>query len=150
MNLKYVKIGDVKDPSYSAGDGNAGIDFYIPDTFIEQTLLPNDDILIPSGIKCNIPIGHALIAFNKSGVATKKKGIVGACVVDESYLGEIHIHIFNNGNDKLILSPGEKIVQFILVPITYAKIIKCKTEDDCFAFKKTKRGDKGFGSTGTK
>jgi len=148
--LKFVKVKDVKTPQYAEGGGNAGIDFFIPNTFVEQTVFANDDVLISSGIKMNIPKDHVLIAFNKSGVATKKKLDIGACVVDESYSGELHIHLFNTSANDVILSPGDKIAQFVLLPVSYAKIIECQTEDECFAFTKSVRGDKGFGSTGSK
>lgn len=77
--LKYVKVRDVKDPEYGT-PGSAGIDLYIPNDFREIALLEGDDALIPSGLKFDIPNGTVLTIFNKSGVATKKRLQVGACV----------------------------------------------------------------------
>jgi dUTPase len=50
-------------------------------------IAPRADIVIPSGICSKFPANLALIANNKSGVATKKKLIFGASVIDTSYQG---------------------------------------------------------------
>ena len=105
---------------------------------------PFGSALIPSGIKVEIPKGFALIAFNKSGVATKKGLTVGACVVDEDYQGEVHIHLINQTDKAVFLQPGEKIVQFVLVPMAYIgleEVYEIHQEE-------TERGQGGFGSTG--
>lgn len=82
-------------------------------------LQPGERVAIPSGIKARFNIKDiALIAFNKSGVATKKGLIVGACVVDEDYLGEIHISLMNTSNtDQIRLYENEKLVQFLAIPL---------------------------------
>ena len=108
--------------------------------------MPNEDCLIPSGIKCEVPSGFALIAFNKSGIATKKKLQVGACVVDEDYIGEIHLHVYNWGKEPIVLNANDKLTQFILM--RYGRpTIEVVDEKDMFVSKKTERGTGGFGST---
>ena len=59
------------------------------------------------------------MAFNKSGVATKKQLVAGAAVVDEGYQGELHIHIINVGGAVQRIIAGDKIMQFILIPMFY-------------------------------
>ncbi len=102
--------------------------------------------LIPSGIKADVPQGHALIAFNKSGVAVKKNLYVGASVVDEDYQGEIHINLTNVGREEVEINPGEKIIQFILLPVFYDTIEEVELEN--LYAGATTRGEGGFGSTG--
>lgn len=145
MNIAIVR--DVKSPERGT-DYAAGIDFFVPNDFEPISLNPNQDVLIPSGIHADIPTGFALIAMNKSGVATKRKLIVGAEVCDEDYQGELHIHVINTGMDIVTIGPGEKIVQFVLLPVSYVKpnIVDIK---DLFG-DTTQRGTGGFGSTGTK
>jgi dUTP pyrophosphatase len=123
--------------------GSAGIDFFVPEDFPKSVVFPGSAILIPSGIKAKIPAGHALIGFNKSGVALKRKLAVGACVIDSDYQGEIHLHLFNVGTDPVAISPGEKIAQFLLIPVDHCHI---EEHDDIFD-SKTERGNGGFGST---
>ena len=96
--MKFAKVKDVKTPK-RANNTDAGIDFFVPETAGTITLTPGDSCLIASGIKVNVPEGYALVAFNKSGVATKKGLQVGACVVDCGYQGEVHIHLVNIGQE---------------------------------------------------
>jgi len=145
--MQIALVRDVKTPARGS-DKSAGIDFFIPNDYIgTKGIWPQEDILIPSGVKAKIPEGYMLTAFNKSGVATKKGLIVGACVCDEDYQGEIHLHLINTTTQKVDIAPGEKIVQFVLVPILYEGIEVVK-EDELFETE-TERGAGGFGSTGT-
>ena len=144
--MKISKVREVKTPVRGTAN-SAGIDFFVPEG-INETLGPGKSCLIPSGIKANVPDNHALIAFNKSGVAVKKKLHVGACVVDEDYQGEIHINLTNVGNETVHIESGEKIIQFVLVPVTYDEV-SIVDENNLFDHT-SERGSGGFGSTGTK
>lgn len=145
-DMKILKLREVKTPTRGTKK-SAGIDFYVPDDFKPLFLNPGHSSLIPSGIKAKIPEDHALIAFNKSGVAINKNLQVGACVVDEDYQGEIHLHVTNIGDHYTTVDPGEKLVQFLLVPISYNEVEVVIDEHDLFS-EKTERGEGGFGSTG--
>ena len=144
--MKISKIREVKTPTRGTNQ-SAGIDFFVPFGFHEN-LEPGKSCLIPSGIKANVPENHALIAFNKSGVAVKKNLHVGACVVDEDYQGEIHINLTNVGDETTSIESGEKIIQFVLVPVSYEEV-EVVNEEDLFE-SVTERGSGGFGSTGTR
>jgi len=142
--MKIQKIRSVKTPVRGTSK-SAGIDFFIPNDFECIILRPGEDVLIPSGIKANVPPGYMLMAANKSGVATKSKLIKGAEIVDEDYTGEIHIHVFNVGKTNDILEAGKKIIQFILIPVNYEDVELVDQLDSI----DTERGSGGFGSTGT-
>lgn len=163
--MKYIKIRDVKSPTRGTPH-SAGIDFYIPNEWNEgepYQLGPGRSLLIPAGVKLKVPNGHALIAFNKSGIATKKGVIVGACVVDEDYQGELHLHIINTNQPIesfgesayssdpgfATIIPGEKLMQFIIVPVNYVDPIEVQTLEELFP-EESQRGEGGFGSTGIK
>jgi len=147
--MKILKVRDVKSPNRGTPQ-SAGIDLFIPNDFTKYSLKPNCSILIPAGIKVNVPTGHALIVFNKSGIAAKKNVIVGACVIDEDYQGEIHIDLKNIGNNVIELNPGDKITQLICLPINYVDVEEVTTESELYEGLVTSRGEGGFGSTGTK
>ena len=106
--MKITKIREVKTPTRGT-ECSAGLDFYVPKGFTAR-LTSVTDILVPSGIRAEVPHCYALIAMNRSSVATSTdamrrvgltpkantpKGtlVVGACVVDEDYQGEIYIHL---------------------------------------------------------
>ena len=161
--MKYTKIRDTKSPSRGTAQ-SAGIDFYIPNDFNggqSLSIPPGGRVLIPSGIKVSLPTGYALIAFNKSGVASKTGLIVGACVVDEDYQGEIHLNMINTNQPSEVFSdngaytmntgyitinPGDKLTQFVLLPVNYVDPTETTLEE--LHPSTTERGAGGFGSTG--
>jgi len=147
--MKIYKTREVKTPT-RAHSNDAGFDLYIPEDFLAQVLNPGQSVLIPSGIKAKVPKGHALIAFNKSGIAAKKNLLVGASVIDESYQGEIHIDLHNVGNTAQVISPGDKIIQLLCIKMNYVPVQVTESEDELFGETVSERGEGGFGSTGTK
>ena len=81
-------------------------------------LKPGQRILIPSGIKVWIENKQsALVAANKSGIATKRGLTFTAQVIDADYTGEIHIGLQNNSNRMVTLQSNDKIIQFLHTPI---------------------------------
>ena len=145
--MKISKVRDVKTPTRGT-DKSAGIDFFVPNNAEPFIVQPGESACIPSGIKANVPKGHALIAFNKSGVALKKDLRVGACVVDEDYQGEIHLHLINTSNKEVTIEPGEKLTQFLLIPVNHCEIES--VQEFALFEEETTRGAGGFGSTGVK
>jgi dUTP pyrophosphatase len=145
--VKIAKTRLVKTPTRGT-TGSAGIDFYVPNDYPSElcTIKPGERFFIPSGIKANVPDGYALIAMNKSGVALKKGLMVGACVVDSDYQGEIHLHLVNTGFQPAIIQPGEKLTQFLLIPVNHC-VVNEVSEADLFD-EESSRGAGGFGSTG--
>lgn len=146
--MKIKKVKDVKSPCRGTRL-SAGIDFYVPNCFTRQILDVGEGVNIPSGIHAKIPEGFALIEMNKSGVSVKRKLQVGACVIDEDYQGELHLHVINIGDAPIWIEPGEKLVQMLLIPISYAQIDEVETFDELYP-DETERGTGGFGSTGTR
>lgn len=148
IGLKLAKVRPVKTPIRGT-EGSAGIDFFVPDDYPENlcTVEPGERYFIPSGIKANVPPGYALIAMNKSGISLKKSLMVGACVVDSDYQGEIHLHLINTGREDVHISPGDKLVQFLLMPVDHGRV-EMVEEADLFETE-SERGSGGFGSTGT-
>lgn len=160
--MKYTKIRDVKDPIGDKNE-NAGQDFFIPNDWNNgkpMRLYIGQQVKIPSGIKVKVPMGMAMNFENKSGVALKKGLTIGAKVVDPSYRGEVNLNLFKvtrGTEDKrnwlgryyTVLTPGEKITQAILYKVSMESWNKI-SEKAYDQGPSTKRGQGGFGSTGTK
>ena len=144
--LKFCKVREVKSPT-KAHSNDAGIDFYIPNDF-DEWVMPHSDVLIPSGIKVCIPDGYCLIAHDKSGVAAKLKLHVFGGVIDQQYSGEIVIGLFNNNDESVHLVPGQKIVQFCLLPVPQVEITEVDENEYKRLMENSDRGEGGFGSTG--
>lgn len=174
--MLFFKSRDVKDPVRDLWE-NAGYDFFVPsfdgdfrcqfakdnEIAMSQGLVelhedvivvhPHGNVNIPSGIHSLFDQSIALVMFNKSGVALKKHLDVGACVVDASYEGEIHLNLTNTSNEDVGILPGEKIVQGVPLYIDRGPC-KVLSKEDCsldqfYAGHSSKRGKGGFGSTGT-
>lgn len=146
--MKICKVRDVKTPERGTSL-SAGLDFFVPNDWPGETcLLPGEDVNIGSGIHVQVPHGYMLAAFNKSGVALRKGLQVGATVVDEDYQGEVHLHVRNISNDLQTIKPGEKLVQMILIPVSYEGVEVLDSLSDLYPQGETERGDGGFGSTG--
>ena len=163
--MKFIKTLKVKSPTRGTSVA-AGLDFFVPENteeFIKAfkeknptiqindsgiVLGPHERVNIPSGIKMCVPQGYALIAYNKSGVSLKYGLDVGASVVDEDYTGVIHISLVNTSNDIIMINYGQKIVQWLLIPVRYDIPEEVTTEEECFT-RPSERGPNCFGSTGS-
>lgn len=166
---------DVKAPTRERG--NAGIDFYIPNyterfekdltaknPFHKVLIItrdnkyfiiipPHSDVNIPSGVHSFFDENIGLIAINKSGIATKKKLINGACLIDSSYQGMLHCHMMNISDEPQELELGTKVTQFVPYKFDTSDIVvesNCSKEKFYKDLKFTNRKDGGFGSTGLK
>jgi dUTP pyrophosphatase len=107
---------------------------------------PGGTSLFETGLKIGVPPNYMLEIKNKSGVAFNRQLVVGACVIDSGYNGEIYINLHNVGTLAQVVKPGEKIAQAVLVPIATPEIEEIR-EDGVYDHT-TERGTGGFGSTG--
>lgn len=171
QTVKFLKTRDVKSPVRGTGEA-AGIDFFVPNFTpdflvdlikknpgIECSILegnlhmcikPQHRILIPSGIHTYLTPGTALVAANKSGIATKKGLVFAAQVVDSDYSGEVHIGVINTSDTPVVVSCGDKLIQFIHTPVLLSPIEEVDNDTFDKLHDASERGAGGFGSTGTK
>lgn len=180
--IKFLKVREVKSPS-RAYEFDAGIDFYVPEfteSFLNDLAEKNQGrdlemrdaeinpyiaipahsrIMIPGGIKCRMAgPGRALIAANKSGVATKSGLVYGAQVVDYTYKGEMHLSLINTSDKEVLITPGQKIIQFVETPVytSEVEIVEGDSEsmdevtEKFYEGLQDDRGEGGFGSTDKK
>lgn len=130
---------------------DAGMDlFYCPSdpALKEAHFRPGQTMVLPTGLKISVPPGHMLQVMNKSGIASKKSLVTGACVVDSGYDGEIFVNLHNIGNNNQIIYEGDKLAQAVLIPVVTPGV-EVVEEDNIYGGT-TSRGDGGFGSTGDK
>ena len=114
-------------------------------------IAPHKAIIIPTGIKSKFEPNLALIANNKSGIATKKQLIFGASVIDASYQGEWHINLINTSEEYQCIECGQKAIQFIPHVISTDPVeIVDMTAEEFYKDSNSKRGEGWQGSTGLK
>ena len=155
MKLKVYRIRPKAKLPTRAHQLDAGLDlYYCPndDKKLYNTqnfhIPPKASRLIPTGIKVEIPYGYMLEIKNKSGIAYKRQLLVGACVIDPGYNGEVYINLHNIGAETQVMKEGDKIAQAVMIPIIHCGVEEVET--DQFLNFHSKRGDGGFGSTGDK
>jgi dUTP pyrophosphatase len=155
MNLKVYKMRPAAILPRRAHQTDVGMDlFYCPDG--DKKLYNTNDFhippkasrLLPTGIKVEIPYGYMLEIKNKSGIAYKRQLLVGSCVVDPGYNGEVYINLHNIGSETQVIKAGDKVAQAVMIPIIHCGIEEVET--DQFLNPHSKRGQGGFGSTGEK
>ena len=151
MYLEYVKIRENSIDPERANPSDAGMDvFYCPDqpNAMSLGISPGNCRVIPTGLKFGVPHGYMLEVKNRSSVAAKRSLLVGACVVDPGYNGELYINLHNVGNQDQFINAGEKIAQVVLIPVVHFRAVEKKSDslyEDQIAI--SKRGAGGFGST---
>lgn len=174
MEVMFMKSREVKTP-FRANRNDAGIDFFLPvmnEKMVRDVIAknpgnqcievisgeapyiivrPGTRVLIPTGIHTHIsPKNSAFIAFNKSGLSANHGIIVTAQVVDSDYTGEIHVGILNTSNEYMKFHQGDKIGQFVHVPIYLTDMKEINPGAYRELTSTSDRGQGGFGSTDNK
>lgn len=151
VQVRVQKLHEAAKLPHRAYETDAGMDlFYCPEPKKElenqiETVLPHGTSILPTGLKIEVPEGYMLEIKNKSGIASKRGLLVGACVVDRLYTGEIFVNLHNVTQRNQIIKAGQKIAQAVFVKISNQVSI---IESDSIYDHETDRGSGGFGSTG--
>ena len=132
---------------------DAGLDvYYCPQDPQEvgRNLKPGDSVILPTGLRFGVPHGYMLEVKNRSSLASKRSLIVGACVVDSGYDGEIFINIHNIGNEDQFVAKGTKIAQLVMIPVVSFRAIETASGDlyEWYPITISDRGEGALGSTG--
>ncbi len=153
MILQYHMLRGNEFPPLRANPSDAGLDLrWCPTEEAETTFViqPGESVLVPTGCSFGIPHGYMLEIKNKSGVAHKRQLVVGACVVDSGYEGEVFVNLHNIGREPQHLEPGDKVAQAVVIPVVHARFVASETPDvyDWYPITLSERGDGALGSTG--
>lgn len=140
--LKICTLGDTTLPEY-ATPGSAGLDL-TANIQTELTIQPGETILLPSGIKLEIPEEHVGLMYPRSSLGTKQGLILANTVgvIDSDYRGEVKIPLKNTSSIPQTIAPKQRIAQLIIQPYAKCNIELVKEVGS------SERGEGGFGSTG--
>lgn len=151
-NLCSVKVkildeklgGDIPLPQY-ATNGSAGLDLR---ACIEEPIkiFPGECVLIPTGIAVFIENPNlAGMILPRSGLGHNHGIVLGNLVglIDSDYQGPLKVSCWNRGSKEYEIKPGERLAQFIVVPVVKAQF------EVVNSFMPTERSVGGFGHTGT-
>lgn len=150
MILEYALTRENAHNPQRANPSDAGLDvFYSPENEQQAIAIePGASKVIPTGLRFGVPHGYMLEVKNRSSVAAKRSLIVGACVVDSGYDGEVFVNLHNIGKETQYVRGGDKIAQLVLIPVMPFRAYKSQTGDlyeDRITI--SDRGDGALGST---
>lgn len=153
MILQYHMLRGNEFPPVRANPSDAGLDLrWCPKEASEtvHTILPGESVVLPTGCKFGIPHGYMMEIKNKSGIASKRQLLVGACVVDSGYDGEVFVNLHNLGTEPQHIEPGDKLAQAVIVPVVHARFVASESPDiyEWYPITISDRGDGALGSTG--
>jgi dUTP pyrophosphatase len=109
-----------------------------------MTLAPMARLVIPTGLRCEIPQGYELQLRPRSGLALRH-GISlpnTPATIDSDYRGPLGVALINFGDAPYTIQHGDRIAQAVIAPVVQAEFAQVQSLTD------TARGAGGFGSTG--
>jgi dUTP pyrophosphatase len=125
-------------PEYSSL-GAAGADLYANEAV---TLAPGARHAVATGLRIEIPPGHAGLVWPRSGLAVRHGIDTLAGVIDSDYRGEVRVVLVNHGQQPFTIEPGDRIAQLVLQKVERAAFTAASE------LAGSVRGESGFGSSG--
>ena len=107
---------------------------------------PGERAIIKTGLVIALPPGYEAQMRPRSGLAYKH-GVTtlnAPGTIDADYRGELSVLLINHGHESFVIERGDRIAQFVINRIEQI----AWTEQDFIDPDETKRGSKGYGSTG--
>lgn len=148
IDVKFLKLRENAILPYKTHLWDAGFDIcWAPsDNSALMIIAPGESVVLETGLKTIFSNGYVLEVKNRSGIASKKSLVVGACIVDSTYRGEIFINLHNIGLTEQKINACDKIAQILFYKVENPMIKEIKLEE--YEKNNTTRGNGGFGSTG--
>jgi dUTP pyrophosphatase len=151
--IEYHRTHFNSHPPTRGNPSDAGLDVYFsPKAREPVTIDPGQSVILPTGLKFGVPHGYMLEVKNRSSVASKRSLIVGACVVDSGYDGEVFVNLHNIGNEPQVIEPHTKIAQVVMTPVVSFRALETTNANlyDWYPITISDRGDGALGSTDAK
>lgn len=147
MSKQHVVLVELEEgaqlPTYGSEEAaGADVRAHISEDLV---LEPGESRLIPTGLRFEIPKGFEIQVRPRSGLALKSGVTVlnTPGTIDSDYRGEVGIILMNHSKAPFIVTPQMRIAQLVFAPVIQA----CYKEGE--RLNATKRGEGGFGHTGT-
>lgn len=137
-----VKFTGIDNPPEYATPGSAGCDLC---SQVNVLICPHETILIPTGLRIQLPDGYEAQVRPRSGLALKHDLTVlnAPGTIDNDFTGEIGVIMHNASDTPYRFHVGDRIAQLVVAPVT--RCVFEKVDE----LSPTVRGGGGYGSTGT-
>lgn len=148
MKLKIKKLHEAAIAPTYATAGSACFDLHAvmqpADCYINSS--PGTPCKVSTGLAFEVPEGHVMLIFSRSGHGFKNDIRLSNCVgvIDSDYRGEVQVKLTNDNTDRqsLTFRHGDRVAQALVIPVQQVEFIETNELSD------TDRGTGGFGSTG--
>lgn len=116
------------------------------DNAVETTVPQYGAQLFRTGLSFEVPEGHVMLVYSRSGHGFKNGVRLANCVgvIDSDYRGEVMVKLQNDSNISMLVFNGDRIAQAMIMPVQQV------TFQEVEELSSTDRGAGGFGSTGAK
>ena len=151
MILEYYSMPWGEHKPVRANPSDAGLDLrFNPQehTLVPIQIQPGESLVLGTGLKFGVPHGYMIQIMNRSGNAAKKQLMVGACVVDSGYDGEVFVNLHNIGSEPQTINPGDKIAQAVVIPVVPVRFLETKN-DNLYEWAPITISDRGAGALGS-
>lgn len=145
MIVKYKKLNALAQAPRYAHEGDACFDICTIDsyTLTPATVHPTCSAVFRTGLSFEVPEGHVLLLFSRSGMGIKGLRLSNCVgVVDSGYRGEVMVSLTNDSQAHRQINQGDRIAQGMILPIPMVSL------EEVSALSDSDRGEGGFGSTG--
>jgi len=149
--LEYYSMPWCEHKPVRANPSDAGLDLrFNPQehTLVPIQIQPGESLVLGTGLKFGVPHGYMIQIMNRSGNAAKKQLMVGACVVDSGYDGEVFVNLHNIGSEPQTINPGDKIAQAVVIPVIPVRFLETQN-DNLYEWSAITISDRGAGALGS-
>jgi len=143
MELPFQRLDPAAELPAVQHLGDAGLDLR---STIDIEVGPGERAMVPTGVAVAIPAGHAGLVLPRSGLASKHGLTLANApgLIDAGYRGEVTCAVVNLDRETPVrIAKGDRIAQLVVVAVP---VVAPTWADE---LPTTRRGDGGFGSTGT-
>ena len=147
VQLKVLKLSEHATLPTFGTEGAACFDLYanLPwDDAVISTCKPHQRVTIDTGLAFEVPPGHALMIYSRSGQGFNDNTRLSNCVgvVDSDYRGQVRVALTRDDCEGIFIRHGDRIAQAMLIPVPTVMLLEVDE------LSPTARGTGAYGSTG--
>jgi dUTP pyrophosphatase len=148
MQINIKKVHPAAELPEYATSGAACFDLralvFTEEDSVEASVVSHTPRLFRTGLAFEVPEGHVMLVFSRSGHGFKNGVRLANCVgvIDSDYRGEVMVKLHNDSAHAMLVFNGDRIAQAMILPVQQVSF------NEVDELGSTDRGAGGFGSTG--
>lgn len=149
MEVKISKINESVETPSKKNIGDAAYDLHFYSKNHSHIIIePGECALLDTGLRFHFPSEYVMEIKNRSGMAAKRGLIVGACIVDSSFTGNVFVNLWNISKEHQRIEPNERIAQAIFYKVENILFSEVNNAEYTTLTSHSTRQDGALGSTG--